>query len=135
MTKDRPIPVTAAVIWKDGRVLLAQRPAGDHLALKWEFPGGKIEPGETPEACIERELAEELHIRVRAGRRIFTTLYPYPHHTVRLIFLEVHLLEGTPHPTEHACIAWVAPDTLSAYDLAPADIPMAGRLARGDDLS
>lgn len=129
MSTQEVIPVSAAVLWRDGRVLLAQRPASDSLGLKWEFPGGKIESGETPEECIERELAEELQIRVKAGRRLHTTLHSYRRHTVRILFLDVCLIEGTPEPTEHARLAWVRPEALLSYELAPADIPMAEILA------
>ena len=102
------ISVTAAVLIHKGRILIARRPRGDRLAGYWEFPGGKLEKGETPQACLRRELYEEFGIRTRIGPFIDQNEYHYDHIAVRLLFframaLETLLLEDGPeHVGVHA---------------------------------
>ena len=127
------IRVTAAILWRSGEVLLARRTGPEWLAGKWEFPGGKIEPGEDPRACLTRELAEELGIQVEVGAHLLTTVHTYPQLTVELIVHEVRTLSGEPTPRDHDRLAWVRPDELESYDLAPADQPVAALLARRGD--
>lgn len=114
----------------DGRVLIARRPQGKPMAGLWEFPGGKLEPGETPEDCLIRELAEELGISVTE-----TCLAPltFASHT----YADFHLLmplfvcrrwDGTPRPLEHSEMRWVKPSDLRSYDMPPADEPVASFL-------
>ena len=124
------IHVTAGVIRKDDRVLIARRPPGDALEGLWEFPGGKIEKGESSETCLARELHEELGIVVRVGRHLGSNTHAYPDKTVELLFFEVALVEGTPHPHEHDCMAWVTIPELSQYTFAPADVPFVEELLR-----
>jgi 8-oxo-dGTP diphosphatase len=121
--------VTAGVIMQADRVLLAQRQGGD-LAGRWEFPGGKIEPGEAPEACLIRELREELGITTDIAGYLGATEFAYPRHTVRLLAYHVRWLEGAITLHAHRAVAWVPPDDLRAYDLAPADVPIVALIRR-----
>ena len=125
-----PIPVVAAIIERGGRVLLAQRPGHKHLPFKWEFPGGKVEPGESPEAAVIREIREELgcEIGVVAGLPCFT--HTYERATIEMIPFRCRLAAGSPPPAarEHVSIAWVHVDGLRDYDLAAADLPIAAAL-------
>jgi len=122
--------VAVALIDTDGRVLLARRPAGKSMAGLWEFPGGKVRPGELPEAALIRELREELSIDVTAS-----CLAPFTfasHH-----YADFHLLmplyvcrvwEGTPRPLEGQTLKWVRPPGLADYDMPPADRPLVAML-------
>lgn len=123
------IRVTAAILWRAGEVLLARRTRPTWLAGKWEFPGGKIELGESPESCLARELAEELGIQVEVAAHLMTTVHEYPELSVELIVHEVHLVSGEPTPNDHDRLAWVRPEELASYDLAAADLPIAALLA------
>ena len=128
------LPVVAAVIERGGRVLLAQRPGHKHLALKWEFPGGKVEPGETVEAALLREIREELNCEVCVIRPLPRFTHTYDRTTIEMIPFVCHLVPGSPEPqpAEHVAIAWVLPDELSGYDLAAADLPVAAALLGQD---
>jgi len=123
------ITVTAAVIENDARVLIVRKRAGKRHAGRWEFPGGKVEAGERPEACLEREIREELGIRVRAGRFVCESVYAYPHATIRLLAFRVDWRSGRIRLTDHDAWAWVPPAELSTWDLLPADVPIAETLA------
>jgi len=120
--------VTAAVIEKDGKILLAQRRKGDALAGKWEFPGGKIEPGETPEACLKRELLEEFGVETKIGEFVCSSKFEYKHLPIELLVYRAEHLSGEFKLNEHDNMAWVAPGDLAKYDLSSADIPVAGVL-------
>lgn len=117
--------VTAAIIIDKQRVFLAQRPAGDPLAGKWEFPGGKIEPGETPEQCLARELHEEFGIHATVGRFFCESRFAYPKGVIHLLAFLVHSCIGEFQLHAHGALAWVAPEELMDRDLSPADIPIA----------
>ncbi|MGH6629146.1 MAG: (deoxy)nucleoside triphosphate pyrophosphohydrolase [Burkholderiales bacterium] len=121
-----PIPVVCALIERDGRVLLAQRPAGRHLALQWEFPGGKVEPGEEPAAALRREIREELGCDIVIGRELRRFEHTYGTTVIEMIPFVCALMAGTPepHPHEHIALAWVVPRELESYDLAAADLPV-----------
>jgi 8-oxo-dGTP diphosphatase len=130
----QPIPVVAAVISDaHGRVLLAQRPPHKHLARKWEFPGGKVEPGETPEAALARELHEELGIEITEMQPLPRFTHDYGSVVIALIPFSCRLAAGSgpPHPHEHTALAWIDVDALSTYDLAPADLPIVAALGAG----
>lgn len=120
-----PIPVVCALIERDGRVLIAQRPAHKHLPLKWEFPGGKVEPGESAETAIVREIREELGCTVFVTRPLPRSTHAYAV-IIEMIPFVCRLTSGSPEPRalEHVALRWVAPDDLPAFDLAPADLPV-----------
>ena len=117
--------VVAAVLTQpDGRVLLAQRPPGKVYAGYWEFPGGKVEPGESLETALARELHEELGIVVTRTCRWITRVFEYPHATVRLNFFRVFEWQGTPHPHEGQVFSWQLPDAVEVTPLLPANFPI-----------
>ena len=114
--------VVAAVIQRDGRILIAQRKNTGHHPLKWEFPGGKVEPGETPEAALIRELQEELGIRARIDRELMRYEYQYPSRSrIVLIFYRVTDFDGDPHNLDFDQIRWEQPELLRNYDFLEGD--------------
>ncbi len=118
----RTITVAAAIIRRDGYILLVQRPDDAEMGGLWEFPGGKIEPGETPEAALARELGEELGIQVAVGRRYHITDHAYPTGlNVRLLFYECRIVEGEPRLLWGQALRWVAASDLPAYPAPAAD--------------
>lgn len=127
------VPITevaAAVLTQpDGRVLLARRPAGKAYAGYWEFPGGKVEPGESLDAALTRELHEELGIVVTRACRWITRVFEYPHATVRLNFFRVFEWQGTPHPHEGQVFSWQLPDAVEVTPLLPANFPIVKALS------
>ncbi len=116
--------VAAVLAQPDGRVLLAQRPPGKVYAGYWEFPGGKVEAGEAPEAALARELHEELGIVIGRAHRWITRIFEYPHATVRLNFFRVFDWQGTPHPHEGQVLSWQRPDATEVTPLLPANFPI-----------
>lgn len=114
------------MIEHEGRVLLAQRPVDKHLPLKWEFAGGKVEPGEEPAAAIIREIREELGCTVVITRALPRFTHDYIRVVIEMIPFVCTLAKGSPmpHPHEHVALAWVKPGELTDYDLAPADLPV-----------
>jgi 8-oxo-dGTP diphosphatase len=118
------------VIQRDGRILIARRPTGKHLAGLWEFPGGKISPGESPADALRREIAEELGAKVAVGDAVDVVDWQYPDRRVRLLFFRC-ALEGEPRALEGQEIAWVAPAELSRYEFPPADARLIERLELG----
>jgi len=124
-----PLEVAAAVIQRaDGAFLLARRPAGKVYAGYWEFPGGKIEPGEPPERALARELREELGIEARTAFPWLTREYTYPHAAVRLNFFRVTAWQGDPHPKEKQAIAWQRLGTPLVAPMLPANAPVLAAL-------
>lgn len=124
------VEVAAAVIQRpDGAFLLAQRPAGKVYAGYWEFPGGKVEPGEQAAAALARELHEELGIEVQSAYPWLTRVFTYSHATVRLNFFRVTRWHGEPHPNEDQAIAWQQPGTAMAQPMLPANAPVLASLA------
>ena len=119
----RQIRVVGAVILRDGLVLCAQRGPAGALPGLWEFPGGKIEDGESPETALKREINEELRCEVQVESEITTTSHEYDFGVVTLTTFYCTLISGTPQATEHADIAWLSPQDLSSVEWAPADIP------------
>jgi 8-oxo-dGTP diphosphatase len=124
----KQINVVGAVIVMDGRVLCAQRGPAGSLAGLWEFPGGKIEPGETAAAALEREITEELECNISVGDEVTTTRHEYEFGIVTLTTFYCELVDGTPNLTEHAEVRWLAPDLLGTLDWAPADVPAVNRI-------
>lgn len=120
----KKIDVTAALIVKDGRILAARRAPGKHLAGYWEFPGGKLEPNETPESCLERELAEEFSISTRVHSFIGESVHDYGEKVVRLLGYEVEHTAGDFELVDHDELRWLGMDELYEVEWAPADIPL-----------
>lgn len=117
------IQVVGAVIVREGQVLCAQRGPTGSLAGMWEFPGGKIEAGETPREALVREIDEELDCQILVRDEIVTTTHEYDFAVVTLTTFYCDLLSGTPTLTEHANFRWLAPAELHALTWAPADVP------------
>ena len=116
----------AALVDADGRVLICQRPPGKALAGLWEFPGGKVEPGETPEACLIRELDEELGIAVThacLAPFVFASHGYESFHLLMPLYL-IRRWEGRVTAREHAALAWVTPGRMGDYPMPPADAPL-----------
>jgi 8-oxo-dGTP diphosphatase len=125
-----PVDVAVAVLTRsDGRVLLAQRPEGKVYSGYWEFPGGKVEPGESVARALARELHEELGIEVRRAYPWVTRTYTYSHATVRLHFFRVVAWDGDPQCKEHQATAWQAIGAVSVSPLLPANDPVLLALA------
>ena len=122
-----PTIVAAAVVLDRGRVLLTQRAEGTHLEGLWEFPGGKLEPGESPEEALVRECREECGIEIAVDDILEVTFHRYPEKDVLLLFYRCSIVSGEVRHLQVNAHAWVAPDELDRYDFPPAD---AGVLAR-----
>jgi 8-oxo-dGTP diphosphatase len=118
--------VACAIIERNGTVLAAQRSAAMTLPLKWEFPGGKIEPGESPEECLSRELHEELGVSVRIDTALSPATHGYPDFTVTLYPFTCRLTGGDLTPHEHHALRWIVPGRLPELDWAAADLPVIG---------
>ena len=121
--------VVAAVIERDGLILVAQRLAGSH-AGKWEFPGGKVEPGESPEAALRREIDEEFGVEITVGGRIIAVPFSVAGSDYLLLAYGARHRAGEYRPVAHQRIDWVQPARLADLDLAPADVPVAAEVGR-----
>ena len=118
--------VACALIDPDGRVLLAQRPAEKAMGGLWEFPGGKMEPGEAPESALIRELREELGIAVKEACLAPFTFASHAYTDFHLL-MPLYLCrrwDGTPQPLEHQALKWVRPKDMASYPMPPADLPL-----------
>ena len=113
--------VVAALIWEGERFLACQRPANKARALLWEFVGGKVEPGETPEEALIRECREELDITVAPKDVFLTVIHEYPDLTVRLTLFNASITEGTPQALEHNDIRWITTTQIDELEFCPAD--------------
>ena len=113
--------VTAALIEKNGKILLALRKAGKHMGRKWEFPGGKVDPGEDPKQALRRELEEEFSIRAEIGECLGSTRFRANRLDLQLLLYRAAHLAGTFVLREHEAIHWVKPDRVEAYDLVDSD--------------
>jgi 8-oxo-dGTP diphosphatase len=121
------IVVVAAVIEREGRILITRRPKGRHLEGFWEFPGGKPERGESPEAALIREVREELDVDYTPGAVIAEVDWQYPDTRVRITFFR-GTIAGAPRPLEGQEMAWVLPAELDRYAFPPADAALVDRL-------
>ena len=120
------INVVAALIYKDDCVLIAKRATGDNDVInKWEFPGGKVEDGESEKQAIEREIKEEFDIEIKVNRYLVNNVHYYPSKTVNLKLYECKHISGEINLHDHFDYKWVNLKELLDYDLAPADIPLA----------
>ena len=122
------IEVVAALIRDENRVLLCRRPEGKAQGSKWEFPGGKIEPGETGEEALWRECREELDVTLAVGLALADVVQEYPEKSIHLTLYEARIASGAPRRLEHSEIRWVSPEQLYEYDLCPADAQLIDRL-------
>ncbi len=120
--------VTAAVIEKDGKILIAKRRIGDLHGGRWEFPGGKVEFGETPEECLKRELKEELDIEVDIGKFICSSPFTYMLVPMELLVYKASYLSGSIKALDHDELKWVTPQELNSYDFVKADVNVVKRL-------
>jgi 8-oxo-dGTP diphosphatase len=123
--------VTAAVIERSGRILIARRKKGDRMEGKWEFPGGKLEGNESPEECLCRELHEEFGIEAEIGDFLLSSPYEYSHLKIELLAFRATYISGDFNLNDHDEIRWVLPSELGRYNLAGADVPVADILMKG----
>lgn len=114
--------VVAALIWQGDRFMICQRPAHKARGLLWEFVGGKVEPGETPEEALVRECREELGVTVRVGKLYIEVTHVYPDLTVHLSLYHAVIGEGIPQKLEHNDIQFITPSEIPNYDFCPADV-------------
>jgi 8-oxo-dGTP diphosphatase len=127
------ITVAAGILVHDGRILICQRKRTGAFPLQWEFPGGKLETGEDAQACLERELREELAIEVEIGPEVSAFQYTYPNgFQVNLVFFRVNAYTGEMANRAFEQIIWVEPRELLNYDFLEADRALVARLARGE---
>jgi mutator protein MutT len=131
MPLDDVVVVAAAIVEREGRFLLTRRLKGTHLAGTWEFPGGKCEPGESLEACLSRELMEELGVTCAAGPRILVTRHAYPERTVELHFFSTRL-HGDPVPQLGQEMRWASREELGTLRFPDADRELIERLMTPD---
>ncbi len=134
MSERVPFVVTAGVVVRNGRVLVARRKPGSHLEGLWEFPGGKLEPNESPEESLARELREELGVEIQVERILEVVFHRYPEKNVLLLFYSCRLIRGEPRPLDVAELAWVSRSELPNLDWVPADVAFARKLADEDDV-
>lgn len=123
--------VTAAVLMDNGKVFIAQRAAEDPLPHKWEFPGGKMEEGETPQQCLKREMKEEFGMDVSVMEFFGESVYHYEHGSIRLVAYVTQWEGGECKPTVHQACRWIPLNELPDYDFAPADVPFVAKLGGG----
>jgi len=125
-----PVPVVCAILVRDGLIMLAQRPPDKKLAGLWEFPGGKVEAGESAEAALHRELQEELGCTVRITQTLAPFVHAYDWGRIELIPFVCELADGSaePYAHEHMALAWVERGELKEYEMAPADVPLVAGL-------
>lgn len=127
------IKVAAALIVRDGKILVGQRKKADSHGLKWEFPGGKVERGESPRDALARELEEELGIQARIGPEVVRYTWSYPKRaTILLIFHKVIEFGGEPQSLAFERIEWELPERLPGYDFLDGDVDFVRRLATGE---
>lgn len=124
------LDVAAAIIQRDGQILAARRKPGSHMEGFWEFPGGKIEQGESPEQCLQRELKEELGIDSVIGSFFGESCYDYGTKQVRLLCYLVEYSKGSFSLNDHDEIRWLSTDQLLDVNWAPADIPIVKKLVK-----
>ena len=122
MQNTKTLEVVAALIWRGDRFLICQRPAHKSCALLWEFVGGKVEAGETPEEALARECREELDVTVRPLSVFTQTTHDYPDVRVHLTLFTSQLVSGEPKLLEHNDLRWITPSEIPDYAFCPADV-------------
>ena len=122
LTRKKPLEVVAALLWEKDKFLICQRPAGKSRGLLWEFPGGKVEPGETMQQALVRECAEELAVAVDVGSPFFQVTHEYPDTAIRLTVFHCVVSSGIPQALEHNDLRWVHPGQTEGYEFCPADV-------------
>jgi mutator protein MutT len=125
----KQIEVSAALIFRDGKLLIAQRHAKSHLGGLWEFPGGKRESGETFEACLVREIREELGVEISVGALFDEIAHDYPEKSVHLKFFQCKLISGEPEPLDCAAVKWVEKEQLGDFEFPAADAQLLEKLS------
>lgn len=121
--------VAAAILRDEDAILICQRPAHKACPLLWEFPGGKLEAGETLAECLARECKEELHVDIQVYEQFGEVTYTYPDVTVHLTFFVARIIGGALVPTEHQAVRWVSPAEIAGYTFCPADLEIVERLS------
>ncbi len=129
MMEKKKIRVVAAMIEQDGKLLICRRPEGKALAGMWEFAGGKIEPGETPEQALIRECREELAVEICPQQLFDEVEYDYPEMHLSMLVYTASILSGVPRRLEHMEICWVAPEELGQFIFCPADREILDKIA------
>lgn len=124
------IQVTAAIIQFDSKILIARRSPGLHLAGYWEFPGGKMEEGESPEICLKREIEEELGLIIQVGDFLLENLHDYGDRRIQLKAYLCELISGEIVLIDHDRYVWVEVNSFHAYTFAPADMPIVDALIK-----
>lgn len=127
----RLLRVAAGIVPHDGRYLLQRRPAGTHMAGFWEFPGGKLEEGETPAAALAREMREELGVEIDGVRPLWVIRHAYDDREVELHFLAARIAAGVPRALQADAIGWYAPEAMPGLPILPADLEIVARLVPG----
>jgi len=120
--------VTAAVLIHNGKILIAKRLNSDSLAGKWEFPGGSVEPSESPEECLKREMKEEFNIAINIESYFGVSSFEYSHGVIKLIAFKATWTDGDLIMRSHQDYVWARPRDLNNYDFAPADIPFVNKI-------
>jgi mutator protein MutT len=124
----KSIEVSAALIFRDGKLLITRRHADAHLGGLWEFPGGKREADESFQECLVREIREELGVEISVGELFKEISHAYPEKSVRLKFFACRLLSGEPQPLDCAAVEWVAKAQLDSFDFPAADAQLLKKL-------
>ena len=124
------VDVVAALIRDGKRFLICKRPAHKARALMWEFPGGKVEPGESPGEALIRECREELDVTLKVGSIYMQVIHEYPDLRIRLSLYEAVIASGELRQKEHEALAWIMPQEVSEYEFCPADVDIIERISR-----
>lgn len=124
----KQIEVSAALIFRDGKILITQRHTSAHLGGLWEFPGGKCEPGETFEQCLVREIQEELGIEIEVGQLLEEISHAYAEKTVRLKFFICKFISGIPQPLDCAAFKWIEKAEMAEFEFPAADARLLEKL-------